>query len=135
MWTEPSDTATCSCFRQYLHSTCVLLIFDLFSCLLKHTFYQLGHLPECKRVHDWEKDSYAEALLDLERKLDTISIARRGRLLVILSKGIWTEIENTLTQICNLWSRRGLSCQFPLEIFRAVCFSKHWQLKPWRMKN
>ena len=39
------------------------------------------------------------------------------------------------TQICNLWSRRGLFCQFSLEILRAVCFSKHWQLKPWRMKN
>lgn len=35
------------------------LFFILFFCLLKHTFYHLGHLSGCKCLHSWGKDRNA----------------------------------------------------------------------------
>jgi len=57
--TEPSDTATCSCFRQYLHSIYVLLFFFFSAC--SSTLLLLGHLPWCKSVYLWGKDSNTES--------------------------------------------------------------------------
>lgn len=85
--TEPSDTATCSCFRQYLHSIYVLLFF--FFLPAQAHFYYWGICLGVSLCTFGEKIATLNPLdkqLDLARKLDTVSIACRGGLLIILSR-------------------------------------------------